>query len=886
MSPSRRKSTPRGRLGLHSASLAGALALAVVVLQVSVAGAGTLPPLGAAVNPGTGVWVTAGQGNPPHDQTLSLPGLSGSATVAFEADGTAHIAAGTDADMYRALGYTHARFRLFEMDLARRQAEGRLAETTGDPAALNSDKYELDLGLLRAAQRDWTAMAAGSPARAVLTEYADGVNAAIAQLKQDNALPLYYKLMDFPVEQWTPVDSLAVQRLETQTLSFDPLPTAFSYIAGAFGEQKFEELYHAVGQNPQYPYDPGPYRKLPLTPIPARNDGAPTPPAGTTGGGGTPQAPSGGAAPSDGFAAGTSPQAIEASAQFQDRIAQLPANAVHTIGNSNAWVVSGQHTASGKPILASDPHLNLTVPSIWYQVELRSPGYQLAGVTVPGIPAVLGGKNQHISWGLTNSQRPGTFYYLEKTDAAHPDQYFWNGQWRPMTKIVNKIKQHDGSTVEYPTRMTVHGPVMTVQGVTAAVWFTGTLPSDNFDSMLALEKATSFDQFHQALRGWNTPAQNFAYADDAGNIGIVNAGLQAQTPEGCLPFLPMSGTGECDVTGSIPFEALPSTYNPPSGFAQTANQREVGTDYPYYYGRGYDFFDQGWRSTEITKALTGTTGVTSQQMQDLQMSMVDDVARALLPTVLKDLQAGSWDPVQAQALEALKNWDYTLTADSAAATVWGRFMVLYGYAVWHPVWQQYKIPAPPRDVFTPRTNDSTYAVDGLNGLLINLSIGDPANPLFAPPGAGTRTAPEVMRKAFAAAVADLQGKRGPDVRTWKLGDGHKVMIASLLQSPVLDLGPFASGGSGRTINSVVSAAPVRHGKPLTGVAVGGASWRMVVDWGTGQSVGIYPGGQSENPASPWYSDRLADWFAGRNRPILEGEPALAATKGRTWTLNP
>lgn len=873
----RRDLTPRGRLGLRAASLLGSLALAVAVLQVSVAGAGTIPPLGSAINPGTGVWITAGQGDPPHDQTLTLPGLTGGATVSFEANGTAHVNAATDADMYRALGYTHARFRLFEMDMARRQAEGRLAETTNDPAALPSDEYELDLGLLRAAQRDWNALAADSPARAVLTEYAQGVNAAMAQMKKDNTLPLYYKLMNFPAEQWTPVDSLAVQLLETQTLAFDPLPTAYSYIAGAFGEQKFEQLYKTVGQNPQFPYDPGPYQKLPLSPIPARDDGTPTPAGGTV-----PQA----AGTSAQFQTGSSQQAIEASNAFQDRLSQLPTNAYHTIGDSNAWVVSGKLTASGKPILASDPHLNLTMPSIWYQVELNSPSYHLSGVTVPGIPAVLDGKNQHISWGLTNSQRPGTYYYLEQTDAAHPNQYFWDGQWRPMTLITDKIKLHDGSTVTYTTRMTVHGPIMTVQGVTSAVYFTGTLPSDNLDSMLTIEKSTTFDQVHQALRGWATPAQNFAYADDSGDIGIINAGLQPETADGCMPWLPMSGTGACDVIGSIPFEALPITYNPPSGFAQTANQREVGTDYPYYYGQGYDFFDQGWRSTEITKALTGASKITAERMQALQMSSVDDVARNLLPTVLQDLQGGTWDPAETKAIEDLKNWDYTLTANSTAATVFGRFMVMYGYDVWHPVWQQYKVPAPPRDVFTPRTTDSTYAVDGLNGLLINMTVGDTSNPVFSPAGSTTHTASDVVRKAFASAVTGLEKSRGPDESKWTYGGSHKVMIASLLKSPTLDEGPFPTGGSGRTINSVVSAAPVRHGKTLTGVAVGGASWRMVVDWGTGQGAGVYPGGQSENPASPWYSDRLADWFAGRDTPMLEGAQALAATKGRTWTLKP
>jgi penicillin amidase len=860
----------RGRLRSF-VGLTCAVICTLLLAFVSVAGAGTLPPLGAALNPGTGVWPSAGAGKLPTDRTVALPGMDGKATVGFESNGIAHITAGSDSDMFRAMGYTHAKFRLFQMDLARRQAEGRLAEAVGGKAAFDSDVYELDIGLIRAAERDWRQLPAGSPAKAALTAYAAGVNAGIEEMKRANTLPVYYRILNFGPEPWTPVDSLAVQRLETQTLALDVLPTAYSYIARGLGTKLFEQMYQASPQNTQYPYDPGPYQKLPLAPLPPRDDGAPTP-VGSPGTG-----------PSTVHRfTGDSAAATDAAGQILDRVSKLPANAVHTIGNSNAWVVSGKLTASGKPIMASDPHLNLTVPAIWYQLEVRSPSYHLAGVSVPGIPAVLIGKNDKMSWSITNSQRPGTLFYLEKTDAAHPDQYFWNGAWRPMSIINYKIKTKHG-TENHTVRMTVHGPIMTIQGVTASMWYPGTLPSDNLDSILQVGRAQRFSEFHEALRGWGTPAQNFAYADNAGDIGIVNAGFQPEVRSG-KPWLPLSGTGESDVAGTVPFDALPITHNPPSGFAATSNQREVGPDYPYYYGRGYDFFDQGWRQAELVRALSGRTGITAAQMQQLQMDDVDDLARVMVPSLLQALNGQQLDPVAAKARGLLTGWDYRLGGDSAAATVWLRFLLLYDYAVWHPVWEQNHVPAPPRDVFTPRLSDGTYAVDALHGMLANLTVKDPTNPLFTPAGVPKRTAVDLMRTSFTDAVQALKGQRGADVSTWHFGDRHYVLIASLLQQTVLDRGPYHYGGNGRVINTIVSVAPVRDGKTLTGVAAGGASWRFVVDWGAGTAVSSMPGGQSENPASPWYANLLPDWLAGRTSPVLEGDQADATTKGRTWTL--
>jgi penicillin amidase len=877
LKPSNRSAGRRRGLGRSITALAGATVLTLLVTTVSMAGAGTLPPLGAALNPGTGVWTAAADGKLPADQTIKLPGMDGTATVGFEANGVAHITAGTDADMFRAMGYTHARFRLFQMDLARRVAEGRLAEAVGGSAALTSDKYELDVGLVRAAQRDWRELPAGSVARAALTSYATGVNDAIAQLARDHALPLYYKILNLPVAPWTPVDSLAIQRYETQTLSLDLLPTAYSYIARGLGEPLFNQMYQAMPQNPQNPYDPGPYRKLPLAPLPPRDDGTPTPQ-------GTLTAADGQAAASTQYI-GASPMAVAASSAILARAGSLPSGAFHTFGNSNIWVISGRLTASGKPILAADPHLSLTVPSIWYQMELRSPSYHVSGVSVPGIPAILIGKNQHIAWSITNSQRPGTLYYLEKTDKAHPGQYFWDGAWRPMTKITYKIRVKGRHPVTHTVRLTVHGPIMTNQGVAASVWYAGTLPSDNLTSIWQVARATDFAQFHQALRGWGVPAQNFGYADDMGNIGIVNVGYQPEIRSG-VQWLPLSGTGASDVAGTIPYDALPIVYNPPQGFAATANQREVGASYPYYFGRGYDFIDQGWRAAEIVRDLGGRTGITAAQMARMQMDDADGTARALLPTLLRVLGGQPLGPLEAKAVNELKAWNYHLDGGSVAATIWTRFLILYDYAVWHPIWIQHHVPAPPRDVFTPRTSDGTYAEDALQGMLINLSVRDQANAIFAPPTAPGRTAASIMREVFAGTVKDLESKRGPDIATWRYGAKHYVMMASLLQQTVLDQGPYHYGGNGRVINSIVSVAPIRGGKRLFGVAAGGASYRMVTDWGTGQTLTAFPGGQSENPASPWYADGISGWLQGRMTPMIEGAQAVAASKGRIWTLTP
>ena len=893
--PERRRLRAAGRL----TNITLAVLLAVGTIIASVIGTGATPALGALLNPGTGVWTDAAAARPPTDATMTIPGINSTTTVSFDNNGVAHIRAGSDADMFRAIGFVHGWFRIFQMDLLRRQASGTLAEVLG-PQALASDEFELNVGLVRAAQRDWNAMPANSPARAALVEYSAGVNAAIATLRAAHELPMYFKMLGYAPQPWTPMDSLLTQLLMTQTLNLDISQLSFSYIEKAVGEATFNNWFPVVPRNQQYPYDPGPYQKLPLQPLPLTDPAAPDPqPASAQPAALSAHRNAGATTPSTTTASTTTASTTTAStttpstttpsaaaavaAAVIQRVTTLPSNAVHTFGNSNVWVVSGSKTASGKPILASDPHLLLTLPSVWYQLSATSPSYDMTGVTLPGIPVVLVGKNQRISWGIANSQHPSTFFYIEKTDASHPGQYYWKGAWRPMTDVRYTIKVKGHSPVEYTVRITRHGPIITQHDVTASMWWAGTLPSDDLDSALKLVRATNFTQFHEALSGWHTPSENFAYADDAGNIGIVNAGYAPQVASGS-PDLPMSGTGASDVTGTIPFAALPITYDPKSGFAAASNQREVTAAYPYYYGRGFDFFDQGWRQAEIVSTLKNATGLTIADTEKLQLSEVDPVASQLLPTVIAALERSRLTGTDATALNLLKKWDDSLSPGSAAASIWAKFLTIYQYDVFHANWEHYRIPAVPGDpTMAPSKTGGGLAMDTLLGTLVEWSVTNPDNALFHPPGTPQHTADDLMRSAFSETVSDLASADGPDPAKWQYGKSHFLIIASLLQNSTLDDGPYASGSNPDAIDAIQGTF-TRNGKTLNNVSDGGPSWRFITDLGTGQAVSSYPGGASENPASPWYDNGVTGWLAGRYQPVLEGPAATAATKGRTWIL--
>jgi penicillin G amidase len=814
-----------------------AVAASAVVLGVLQTGFGPVPALGQILDPGRGVWTSAAGGVAPHSQSLDLPGLEHPASVSFNAQGVPSIRAADDADLYLAQGYIDASFRLAQMDMERRLGEGRLAQLGGS-SDLASDEFELRLGLQRTAAQEWAQTSASSPAGRELIAYSSGVNDYIAHARATATWPAVFTLTGVYPGTWTPVDSLVIQEVLTQELDFTTAPLDYALLEGSLGAARTMAWFPAEPANAQSPYDPGPYRYSGLTPIAA--DAASSAGADVTvpAAGGTTAAEK------------LTPGAAEAADALLAEIDRLPADQVHQYPDSNAWAANGPE-AGGGSILAGDPHLPLTLPSIWYQVALDAPGLAVSGVSLPGLPGIVIGHNAHIAWSLTDVQNQATLFYAEQTSKSHPGEYYWQGLWRHMRQVHYTIDVRGGPAVRLTVDITVHGPIMTQAGQTMAVDWMGNVPSPDVAVLDQISRAGDFAQFRAALSAWRAPTQNFVYADDAGNIGAISAGYYPQVAHG-NPWLPLPGAGADDIVGVIPYAAVPQVYDPPGHVIATANQRPVGPSYPYYIGTSTDFFDPGYRASEIYAYLR-VHPATMATFAALQTSVVDSLASQIVPTLLTALRA---DPAltgtERAAMRQLAGWDDAMSADSAAAAIWYSFWSDYLTAVFQPWWTAARVPVG-KD---PGNINVSVQQASLDEDLQAWTLTDPGNQAFTPPGGAHRTASQVMRSAFATAVAQLSANLGASPASWTWGRLHSTQIPSLTGAAALGYGPRPAGGDQFTVNAA-------DGYPVSSQ---GPSWRMIVDWtGHGQATAedVYPGGQSENPGSPWYSDLIANWWDGR-----------------------
>ncbi len=849
----------RSRLAWRVIRVLVPLLVSAVLLGVLAVGYGPVPPLGPALDPGRGVWTSASGAALPRSGTLTLPGLAHPVQVSFSGHGVPSVRAADSRDLFLALGYLHAKFRLAEMDLERRLGEGRLAQLAG-PSAVGSDKFELRLGLLRTAQQEWAQLPKSSPAAQALVGYARGVNDYLAQTRQDGQWPALFSLAGVYPANWTPVDSLIIQGDLTQELDFTATPLDYALLDRTLGTARTMSWFPILPPNQQHPYDPGPYRTAGLAPVPGQPALTPTHQTATA----TPR---------------RIPQAeAAAAAALLAQVAALPAGQVHGGPDSNAWAANGPLVAGHRAMLAGDPHLPQTIPSIWYQVALAAPGLDVSGVSVPGLPSVLLGHNQHIAWSLTDTQNQAVLFYTERTSQSRPGQYFWDGAWRRMRQVHYTIPVRGGGTIPLTVDITVHGPIMTRAGQTTAVDWMGSIPSPDLAVMLAVNRASDWVQFHAALANWHAPAQNFVYADDRGNIGAISAGYFPQVRHGD-PWLPMPGTGADDVAGVIPYSAVPQVYDPPGHVVATANQRPVGDSYPYYIGTTANFFDPGYRAGQIYATLLGRRGMSPASFAAVQGNVTDALALRMVPKLLAALRSPAKHGAkltvpEQQAVHLLNAWSGSMTAGSAAAAVWWTFWTDYLGAVFQPWWNRAAVPVH-KD--WPGLHVSPEGQFSLDEVLEQWTLADPHNRAFTAPGGHRRTAPQVMRTAFGTAVAHLASKLGGAPASWAWGRLHSREFPSLTQADALGYGPRASGGDSWTVNAA-------YGYP---VSRSGPSWRMIVQWtGRGRSTaeGIYPGGQSENPASPWYEDQVADWWNLRYLPM----PSAAGTTAGMirWKLVP
>ena len=826
IAPARR---PRRRPGaLRVLNLLGAVVVSAAVLYAAFFPAPGLPALGPAFNPVTGGWTMAADAQVT-DRSFRLAGLEQPVRVLFESDGTAHITARTDHDLFLATGYVHARFRLFQMDLMRRQGAGRLSEVVGK-AALDSDRFELQLGLLKTAQLEWQQLPASDPGHDVLLAYAQGVNDRIDEARSTHTLDAMFSLLGYEPKPWTPVDSLLIKGDMTQTLNFTDTPLAMALLTKSLGADLANEWFPTLPPNQQSPYDTGPYARPAVAPIEQM-----PPPA----------------------------EMLSGAQPLYDRMAALPAGLISRGGASNNWAVAAGKSASGGALLAGDPHLHLTLPAIWFQLSMESPGYHVAGVSIPGTPVVLIGHNEHIAWSLTDAQNQQTFFYVEKEDAAHPGMYFWKGDWKAYTTLSYDIPVLGGATEHLKVRWSVHGPVISQRGQTTSVYWTGNLPSQDLSVLLAIDRASDWGDFTRALRGWLSPTHNFVYADDRGNIGLISAGYYPQVAKG-QPWLPMPGTGEYDVIGTIPFEDIPQDYNPPANIIWSANQRQVTKDYPYYIGTTTNFFDEGYRANEIHRVLSRPGKLSAADMQALQTDTRDFLAAQIVPLLLRSLAKEQLNATESAAVDLLKGWDFRMDTGSAAASVWWYFWGYYVFEVFEPWWKSRAVKVDKDDVWGALTQD-----------LETWTLKDPENRAFNAPGVGPRTGPDAQRKTFHKLIADLSKGLGSAPKSWAFGRVHQRVLENLAQVKGLNYGPRPDGGDSNT-PLAAGGYPSTHGP----------SWRMVVDWGSRTFQGVFPGGESENPASDWYTNRVDTWFAGGLDPMLTAEGAAATRGTKSWEAHP
>jgi penicillin amidase len=581
-------------------------------------------------------------------QQLSVAGLKSAVIIRRDARGVPYVEAANERDLYFAQGYVTASDRLWQMDLLRRTGRGELAEVLGRDT-LEEDKRRRLYGFAKLSEESLQYFS--TPMRAAYESYARGVNAYIASLT-DETLPAEFRLLRYKPRPWTAADSVIVGKIFAETLSTswqtDLMRAAFEGLPRERRDALMPETSPLdvvlVGRD-------GAVKKS-VAKI-SRSDGR-------------------------GFArldADILSEASEAVETMQLSLARVGAYAEGRAASNN-WVVGGRLTASGKPLLANDPHLAPSAPSIWYMTHLSAPGLRVAGVTAPGAPGILIGHNERIAWGLTNLAADVQDLYAETFDKERPQFYRTPAGWRQAEVRHEEIKVRksaaDASTETIPFDVTVtrNGPIVLKKGATdfALRWTSLDPHVVELESFHAINRARNWDEFRAALRRHVCPMQNFVYMDTAGHIGYYGAGRVPirKTGDGRLPY--DGGTDAGEWIGYIPFDALPHVYDPPSGIIVTANNRIVGDDYRYHLTHEWS---SPYRARRILSLLQSRRGLTAEDFREIQADTYSTgtavFARELLKVAGEETAAPGGAESWNATLRLAEGWDGRMNGESAAA---------------------------------------------------------------------------------------------------------------------------------------------------------------------------------------------------------------------------
>ncbi len=820
-----------------------------------------------------GVW-TVRRSFPQTSGELTVRGLESSVTVLRDEYGVAHVYADNTHDLFLAQGFTHAQDRFWEMDFRRHVTAGRTAELFGADQ-VDTDAYLRTMGWRHVAEQEYDLLAPET--RAYLDAYAAGVNAWLAEHDGAEA-SLEYALLSalnggHEIEEWTPVDSLAWLKAMAWDLggNMEQETDRALLLDAGLTEEQVEELY------PAYPFE----EHLPITDT-DEHGGAP--PAG-------PEADTSREADER-----RSPELPEAAAPALEGVSAAAAALPELLGpstspdlGSNSWVVGGEHTESGLPLLANDPHLGASMPSTWYQIGLHCTElteecpFDVSGFSFSGLPGVIIGQNESIAWGFTNLNPDVMDLVVEEIDGGG---YVVDGETRPLETREETIRVAGGEDVDLVVRSTHHGPLLSDAAAGAdlariaeepelegadggeyavALRWTALTPGTTADSIFALNRARDWEDFREAASQFDVPAQNLVYADNEGNIGYQSPGAVPVREKGDGRYPVPGWDPDYDWKGFVPFEELPSVYNPESGVIVTANQSVVDADYAYPLT---DDWDYGYRSQRINDLLSEAIAagpVTGEDMSRIHMDSFHGGAVALVPYLLEADVEGT----TALAREQLRDWDLFTEEDSAGA------------AFYQATWRH----------LLPLLFDELEPV-GMSGssrgmYVVGQLLEDPDSAWWEGEEASGRE--EVLAAAMDAAAEELSGLLGEDPADWRWGDLHTLTathhsFGTSGIGPVewlFNRGPVESSGGSSIVNA--TGWDPEQGYEITAVP----SMRMVVDLSDRDaSTWVHLTGNSGHAFHPNYDDQLEPWSDGGTLPFAVGEEAVRAAATDELVLRP
>ncbi len=740
---------------------------------------------------------------PQREGALAVPGLSAPVEIVRDVYGIPHIAAGNDHDLYFAQGFVHAQDRLFQMDLERRLARGELSEIFGKET-LPADRLFRHLGFAARAPALFAALPERT--REIARAYCEGVNAAMESLR---AWPVEFRLLGTAPRRFVPGDIVAIGLLK-------------SFGLAQWGEEA--ALYRAWGELPREMAEELMPRVPPGSPVVAPGFVATETPA-------------------------VSPSVLsDGLASLRRSVGDLP-----RAGGSNAWAVSARKSATGRPLLANDPHILLPCPSLWYENHLIAPGVDVYGVSFPGAPSVVIGHTPEIAWGFTNVMLDDADFFVERVDG---ERVMFRGKWVPMTRRVEKVRVRGRKEETVTVWETPHGPLLSpvLAGSSSAlslrwVGFDG---GDSLGALHALNRARNRKEFLEAVSRFPHPAQNIVYADREGNIGVVTAG-KIPVRKGGSTLLPVPGdTGKWEWTGTVPFSGNPKVWNPPEGFVVAANFPPAGNSYGHYISRLYEPPDRGKRIIRMLSLGEKFSAETFERMQQDVFRPEADRAVSLAIRVARQRERESQDFADAAGI--LSGWDLRASEDSPGATL---FEVFYEKMVENAF----------RDDLGAELFEEATRTSRLLWNAMDRAIDRGDSPFLANRETGYReTLDDLAARSLLDAMAFLKYRLGKVSSTWRWGRLHQVAFEHPFGKKRylrrwFNIGPHPVSGDGRT----VFKGEFRHGTDFSVLV--GPSMRQVVPLGfRSMARSVITTGASGHFFERHYRDQTPLWLSGASHP--------------------